>query len=83
MKKEVQDLIYYVYSQDLAGNVEYLPAKGKKLFIKTLFKEILIDKMDGIIVDNNNRIDYQIERFNELVNLINSPDPFVYLRSIL
>lgn len=82
LKTEVQDLINYIYSQDLAGNIEYLPAMEKKLFIKTYFDDIPADKVEEIILDNDKRIDYQLERFHELVNLIKSPDPYVYLRNV-
>jgi ATP-dependent DNA helicase RecQ len=34
MKKTVQELINYVYDEDLKGNVQYLPAMERNIFIK-------------------------------------------------
>ncbi|MBZ0195936.1 MAG: RecQ family ATP-dependent DNA helicase, partial [Ignavibacteriaceae bacterium] len=80
--RDLQQIINYVYEQDLIGNVEYSPAIDKKLFIKRLFDTLPENKEKEIIAVNDARIDYQTERFNELINLIRAPDPYVYLRTV-
>lgn len=82
MNKPLQELINYVYEQDLEGNVEFLPAMDKKIFIKSIgncYDENII-KM--IVKDDKEKIDYQLQRFIELENLCKSDNPIAYLSRV-
>lgn len=82
LKKSVQDLINYVYEQDLKGNVEYLPATEKKVFMEKLVDEINETSKQQIINDINRKIVYQLERFIQLENVCKSDNPAKLLGDI-
>lgn len=82
MNKSVQELVNYVYDEDLNWNVEFLPAMDKKIFIKTIgncYDEKIIET---IISDDKEKIKYQLERFFELENLCKTDDPVSYLSEV-
>lgn len=82
MKKSLQELVNFVYDQDLKGNVEYLPAMDKKIFIKTISNCNDKNIIDTIVSDDKEKINYQLDRFIELENLCKSIDPVSYLSGI-
>jgi ATP-dependent DNA helicase RecQ len=80
LKIPVQDIINYVYDQDLKGNVEFIPAKDRKLFFKEMRDAPLTEEeIQYIIEDVNKKVDYQLGRFEELVKFCQSDDTSKFL----
>ena len=82
MNKSLQDLINYVYDEDLKGNVEFLPAMDKKIFIKEIGNCYAQTIINEIVQDDKQKVSYQLERFIELENLCKSDDPVKYLSDV-
>lgn len=82
LNRSIQDLINYVYEQDLRGNVEFLPAMGKKIFLQTMVDEITDQDKQAILTDIEIKVNYQLQRFIELEDLCRSENPEVQLSKV-
>lgn len=77
------DIIHHLYEQDLAGNIEKLPAMKKDIFFELLTKEL--DDFTGaeIVQEINSEIDYKIMQLNELQELFSSNNHEEKLNEVL
>ncbi|MCB9211522.1 MAG: RecQ family ATP-dependent DNA helicase [Ignavibacteriales bacterium] len=82
IKKPVSEMIKHIYEQDLKGNVEFLPAMKKILFMKEVGDIYDVNIINNIISNINEKLDYQMDRFNELENLCRSENPYDYLSTV-
>ena len=82
LKKSIQELINYVFDQDLLENVEFLPAMDKKLFIKELTDGLKPEQFEYIKNDISEKVNYQLNRFDALQGLCRSYSPEKYLEKV-
>ena len=82
LKENIQDLINYVFDQDLLHNVEYLPAMEKKVFLEKMVDEINENVKEQIINDINLKVKYQLDRFELLEKLCKAEFPNEFLKDI-
>ena len=82
LKENIQDLINYVFEQDLSHNVEYLPAMEKKVFLEKKVEEISENVKEQIIKDINLKVKYQLERFELLEKLCKAEFPNEFLKKV-
>jgi ATP-dependent DNA helicase RecQ len=80
--KSLQDLINYVHEQDLKGNVEFLPAMEKKIFMEKLVDDIPEHIKKQIVDDIDEKVDYQLERFKLLEDFCMSENPMEFLKQV-
>lgn len=80
--KSVQDLINYVHEQDLKGNVEFLPAMEKKIFMEKLVDHIPEDIKKQIVDDIDEKVEYHLERFKLLEGFCESESPVEFLTKV-
>ncbi len=79
----ILDIIYYLYEQDLKGNIEKLPAMKKDIFFELLIMELDESICKKIVDEINNEIDFRITQLNELQDLFSSNNHEEKLYSVL
>lgn len=78
----VQNIIVFVYDEDLKNNIDFMPALKRNLFFQETLPVLTKAMISFIIEDNDQKVSYRIQRFKELEELCESKDPQNYLKLI-
>lgn len=73
--KDVQEIINYIYDEELKGNIEHLPAKERKVFLFCKNNSLSENDISKILLETNSNIDFQLENLIKLRELFISKIP--------
>jgi len=66
---DIEEIINTVHTEDWKGNIEYLPAMDKILYMKTNFPKPPLDLFKNIIEDININVDFRVHQIDILEKL--------------
>lgn len=81
--KSLQELIDHVYEQELAGNIQKLPATSRSLFLVSHYDELPEIIVKDILEESKQVEAFKLDRLAELRTLCDTPGYNEYIASIL
>lgn len=79
----IENLIDHVYEQEIAGNIEKLPATQRMLFLQSNYDALPSDKADLIITESQAVQDFKIVNLNKLKELCKCENPKKFIADVL
>lgn len=70
----VQEIIDFIYKEDLSKNIEFLPALKRKIIIKANYNKIPEKILEKIEKEAQENLDYQLEQLDKLEKLFKMKD---------
>ncbi|WNR45109.1 hypothetical protein [Paenibacillus roseipurpureus] len=81
--KSLQELIDHVYEQELAGNIQKLPATERTLLLHSNYDELPMDVAKDILEESKRVEEFKLMRLGGLRKLCDNPGYNEYIANIL